>query len=786
MIFLNTKLSLILLAKRPVVSIIKILGLTIGVAVASLLMIYADQEFSYDKHFEKSDRIYRTLTVWKEGNSSGVNPICLRSVYDETVAKVPEAESVVQIFRGGAPDIRIGEDLYNYKRLLYADPEFVEVFTPKLLAGDIKRALSSPRMLVITNKLAETLYGEENPIGKMAVIQENTYTIEAVVEEMPYNTHFKFDMLAAMVDVDYLLDMGGLEFFTYTLFRENSNMDDGIRKCTELSLSQINTKFGQLNAEFEIEMEPLTRIHLFTKAGYDLSANGDVTIIVSLSLLAILILVLALTNYINLYLVHSENRSLEIGIRRASGSGRRRLLSLFFGESLVFTFVAYCLGLILLHSSANWIRTTFSLGLDPEIWTDPSFYLKIVGLMFLTAILAGLYPALFLSNIKPVKAIYPSSQGGSRKNRLTRIAVIFQFSITVFLITGIGFLTRQLNYVEKMPLGFESENVMIIRNMNSKLVANQDEIKSQLRSIPGVLSAGASQGTPVSGKSGQLIYKFGESENNGISIAEERVQTGYFETLGISLADGRFFRDGSPYDNSCVILNKTAVQRLGLENPVGSQVVLGNEPREVIGVVKDFHFMSLKHAIGPLVFTNYNENIYNFMVKIEPESAAQVKKSVAAIMATFDPNQAVNFRFLDDSIQANYYAERQLAKILFAGAILAILLSVMGLFAMSLFAIQDRTKEIGIRKVLGAKVSQVGLILTWSQVKWTLFAIPIGAMPAYWIMSNWMNNFMFKATLVWWMFIPAGLIAISIAILTVSIQTILVARRNPIDSLRYE
>ncbi|MBT3242112.1 MAG: FtsX-like permease family protein [Bacteroidetes bacterium] len=786
MFLLNLRLSISLLLKRPVVTGIKLLGLTIGVAVATLLMVYADQEFSYDSHFKNSDRIYRSLTTWKEGSSIGINPICLRSLYEGSTEALPEVESVVQIYRGGRPDIRIGDQLFKSKRMLYADPEFVDVFTPKQIAGDIRSALSSPGTLVITDRLARILFGTDNPIGKNLVVNEMEYSVEAVMEEFPYNTHFKFDFLAAMVDVDYLSRMGGLEFFTYTLFREGVDLERAVEKASDFYEGLVKQQFQQIKAELGADMEPLTRIHLFTTAGYDLSPNGDVTIILSLTLLAILILILALSNYINLFLVHSENRSLEIGIRKASGSGQKRLLGLFFGESLGITLISFILALILLHSTANWIRTTFLLSLDPEIWSDPGFYLKVCLLMLITAALAGLYPAFYLSRLNPVRAIFSSGQGGSRKNRLMRIAVVFQFSITVFLITGIGFLYKQMNYISTVPLGFDAKGVLMISNLNSTLVNNQDAIKEALVAIPDVEYAGASQGSPASGKSGQLIYKFGETPETAISIAEERVRSGYFETLGIELLAGRFFREGSEYDSKCVILNETAVQRLGLDNPIGSRVAMFADPVEVIGVVKDFHFRSLKSNIGPLVFTFYNPAIYIFMVKALPGNEAVVMKKVREVLAGFDSQQEVSISFLDNQIRNRYNQEQQLSRILLAGALLAIILSVMGLFALSLFSIQDRTKEIGVRKVLGGSISAVTGTLVWSITKWTLIAIPIGAIPAYWVMAKWLANFAYKTNLSWWMFIPAGCIAVSIALLTVIFQVIRVANKNPVESLRYE
>ncbi|MCD6347341.1 MAG: ABC transporter permease [Bacteroidales bacterium] len=785
MFFLNLRLSLSLLLKRPVVTAIKLIGMTIGIAVATLLMVYADQEFSYDSHFQNASRIYRTLTIWKEGSSIGINPICLRSLYEEAPGALPEVESIVQIYRGDSPDIRIGDKVFQSKRLLYADPELVDVFTPRQIAGDIRSALSSPGTLVITDRLASTLFGSESAIGKTLIVNEKEYSVEAVMKELPYNTHFHFDFLAAMVDLDYLSQLGGLEFFTYTLFHENIDQEKAISKATAFYGNMVKTHFQQSQSDLDAEMEPITRIHLFTSAGYDLSPNGDVTIILSLSLLAVLILVLALSNYINLFMVHSENRSLEIGIRKASGSGQKRLIRMFFGESLGFTLISFLLALMLLHATSNWIRTTFMLALDPEIWSDPAFYLKVLLLMLITAVIAGLYPAFYLSALNPVRAINSSTHSGSRKRSLMRIAVIFQFSITVFLITGIGFLYKQMNYISKVPLGFNSADVILVSNLNSTLINNQDAIKEALIAIPDVEFAGASQGTPASGKSGQLIFKYGEAEESSISIAEERVRVGYFQTLGIELVAGRYFRDGSSYDKDCVILNETAVKRLALDNPIGSRVVM-NDVAEVIGVVKDFHFESLKHDIGPLVFSFYSNNIYNFMVRARNGTAATVKDKVRAVFEKFDPQQPVHISFLDNQISSRYYREHQLSRILLAGALLAIILSVMGLFALSLFAIQDRTKEIGVRKVLGGSISSITSTMIWSLTKWTLIAIPIGAIPAYWVMAKWLANFAYKTNLSWWMFIVAGAIAIIIAFLTVIFQVLHLANKNPVESLRYE
>ena len=764
-----------------------ITGLSIGLATTILLVVYISHEWSYDRHFSNADNIYRLHTIWQDGEKESVEPINLRVAFSEIPQNVPGIETAVQIYRGGYPEIISHNIRYTRNNLLYVDSTFFRIFDFDIIEGSAEYALYDPNSVVLTRGLSEKIFGNDPAVGQILEIENKSYTVTAVTGNIPVSTHFNFDLLIPMSGLDYMHQLGGLEFFTYYLFDSGSDPQTVANAICEENSASLTERFSMFDSEFSSEIVPLTRLHLFSNASFDLGPRGSIKTVRLVGAIAVLVMLLALTNFVNLFVIQGEQRAKEIGIRKVNGAGKKDIIIQFFTETTFIVAVSFGIGLVLatllLPQFGDLMRRNF----HDDVFQTPALFVAIAGIFIITVLLSGSYPAFYLGRLKPAAILKPQTGKAGRKKVVMNLAGGIQLIITLVLLTYLFGVNNQIRYMRNLPPGFNPVGLVNIYNLNDNMKRQYHEIRDQLLNIPEVEGVAASAHTVGGGTSGQGIRLMEGQSDNILAINEYRVQPGLCRLLELDLKEGRFFDPEMTTDRHSVILNEAAERMLGLTSAVGKRVVMFQDPLEVIGVVKNFHYSSAANEIQPLVFTAYSENFNNILVRLASHSdyAAAMEK-IEQALRSFDEGYIITTRNTSD-IYRNYYAgEERLVKIIRMGAAIAIIIVMMGVFMLVSNSITRRTKEIGIRKVLGGSTIKMLAILYSGTMKWIVIASAITIPVSYYMLDRWLQNFALKAPVNWWLFVQGIAIVLVLQLVITIWQTWKAARRNPVESLRYE
>lgn len=783
--------NIIQIIKRDPVSLFtNITGLSLGLAASILLTTFILFELSYDRHFSQADQIYRMNSIWIESGDAAEMPINVREAYTEIPGKVAGIEAAVQIYRGGAREIIYEENRHKDISLLYADPEFFRLFDLTLLAGTPDEALREPNTVVLTEKIAQRIFGTAKAIGLSFAMEDQIYTVSAVVADIPPNTHFTFDMLMPMESVANLEQLGGLEFFTYYLLEkgvEESQVLETIAGQNTKILTEGFSGFG--SATFDSRLTPLRQLHLHSGISWDLSTPGNIRTIYIMLAITLAILALALSNFINLYILKGARRSREIGIRKVNGAGRKQMIVQFYLETTLVVTVAFVAGtvlaILLLRPFANIMqRDSFA-----QVGDTPALYLVLAGIYLLTIVLSGFYPALLLSRSAPVPLIRGAVNPAGDKRILLRVVSVLQICIAVGLLAILLGINTQIRYLKNRSVGYHPANIALIYNLNQKLTGNYPAIRDKLLDLPGIEEVAASSHTIGRGYSGQGIMMHGDDPNLARSISEYRIWPGLCKLYQFNLAAGRFLEAERKPDRNGVILNEAAVEMLGStpQEIVGELVVMHADPLEVIGVVEDFHYESAAREVEPLVMSAYSEGIWNISIRYAAGADPQkILQSLTETIQTFDPDYVMINRFATDICEGYYTGEERLQKILIFGSLFSIIIVLLGIYALVSHNILARTKEIGIRKVMGGSTREMMTLIYSSTLKWTLIASAV-AVPLSWLyLDAWLNNYALRIPVYWWIFASSILVVVIFQSMITLGQTRRTASRNPVEALRYE
>ena len=772
------------LKRSPLLLFVSVPSLAIGLAGFLLLMIYFKHETSYDQHFKTKERVFRLYVSLTEQGSTSTWPICTRDIYTEIKEGIPEVEALTQIYRGWGNNIKFNETKLNDVELMYVDNGFMEVFDIDFLDGNKKDALVQKNTVVLVQSLAQKIFAKQSAIGKVIKIGDEDFTVTGIIQDFPKTTHFHTKMLASISTVNPE-DFGGLEFFTYYLLPRNVDGKAIGQKIADLNTNILKAKWNDSpNLEIGSGVENLEDLHLHTASEWDLSPKGSITNLYIVGFLAFLILLIAVVNHINLYMLHGEKRFLEIGIRKSLGASILNIKSIFYTEIAILTTIAFLFALLLTYAMLPDFAQLMRLELSfSEVQKTSNILLVTIFLLFLV-FLTGAYPSFYLSRLQVSKAISGNTRI-ERKKWLSVISVLVQFSISVFLISGLIIMNRQVNYLKNIPLGFQADNVISIDGFNKKISTNWKAITEELEKFPFVIKAAVSDHSMGSGCSGQRIFNYGESENEAPSINEYRIQAGFCDLMQMELKAGRYFQP-TKQDRNNIILNEAAVKMLELTDPVGKKVVMHEGPMEIVGVVKDFYYYYSGAPIAPMALTYYADWVNSIYIKTLGEFDADKREKVKAVFAKFDPDYKLSTRELTGIYKRKFVAEDRLLKLLLYGTLLALIISFAGMFALSVFNVEKRTKEIGIRKVLGSSSMEIVVRLLLDTVKWVLWSMPISFLLSYLMMKNWLQDFPNRIEISFSYFLLAGAMALMIAIIAVSIKSLQAARRNPVESLRYE
>jgi putative ABC transport system permease protein len=777
---------------------INITGIALGLTAFWLIALYVGDELSYDRYHTNAGRIYRVVqhARWDDNNlhlapTSAPFAPAMKSSF-------PEIEEACRIIGEGGGIISVGEKKIKADDILFADNNAPAVFDYQFLYGDRNKALSAPDAIVLTETLATTLFGKaDQALGKTVYFENNyTNTVTGVIKDIPVNSHLRFSGLRSL-PTNFSGGWQQFNLYTYLLLKKNTDVAALEKKLPAFAAATIQKEMGV--KDYKMELQPVTSIHLHSNLEYEPGANSSISRVYIFIAIAVLILIIAIINYMNLSSARSSARIKEIGVRKVIGSERSHLAGLFIMESLVVTFLAAGVAFFLV----NTLLPLFNhlSGKELTVWRFGTLttLLIIIAFSALTGIISGIYPSLFLSRFKTIPALKGQMGNIAANLVFRRSLVVFQFVITVFMISCSGIIYQQMQYALHKDLGFNKEQVLTFhindRNVRTQVAA----LKTKLLQNP-LIEGAATAGNPIGNNDlGGDGFNF-ETADGSFSTTSKMAQqlmvdADYLKTMEIKLAAGRNFSADMPSDKyGSMLINETLANELGWKDPIGKRAqfkIDGNGTmgeRTVVGVIKDFHTYSLQHKVAPMVLmmppaASMEDNLY---VKLKKGAGPEALSFIEKTYHLFDSNNPVDFHFLDQNFARQYAAEKKQGELALIFTILAVFIAALGLFGLAAFAAHQRVKEIGIRKVLGASVSSITAMLSRDFIKLVLIAVLI-ATPIAWIaMDKWLQDFAYQVNIHWWVFGLAGVLALIIAIGTVSIHAIRAALANPVKSLRSE
>ena len=783
------------LLKQKWYSMIKLVGLSLGLASSMMIYLYIAEDLSYDKFHKNYDRIVRLLTIDSaEGVSSkhvGVTQPRLAPAAEE---ELPEVIKSVRFTGGGRYDLTYNENALKCEAAFRVDPSVFEVFDFKVIDGPTQGILDKPGSIAITQSLAKKIFGEENPIGKTLKLNQNTdLNVAAVLADVPKNSHIQFDLLHSLVPgqnedgLRQALDTWqGIFTFSYLLLDRPINVPDLNAKLQAISKKNNAYEF------FTPDVQPLSDVHLRSKEIlFESNANkADILNIYVLSTIAILIVVLAAVNFMNLVTAKSMSRAKEVGLRKVIGAVRSQLIGQHLTESILVTLISALFAIGIVVVAVPWLNNVYQRFADVTVLFSASSLLVIVSLVLTVGLLAGLYPAFVLSGFKPVLVLKGSFKNSTQGIQLRKGLVVLQFTISIALMVGTGIVFQQMQFIYSADLGYSRDQVISIQQ-NGAVAAKGDALRTELLRNNNIVSVGTSS-TRLGQTPGRTnIFPEGTTAETNIISSIMVADENFIPTMDIKVIDGRNF--SLEFDDSLsMVINEEMMRLLKWNDAVGKKISLqtGQNPTDqtaytVVGVVKDFHFATLRHKLEPL-FMLYNKNNGALSIKVK---AADVESSIAHIQESWkkvNPGTPFEFAFLDEQFANLYRNEKAFATMFTHFTALALVIAGLGLFALSAFTAEQRKKEIGIRKVLGASNASIFYKLSLEFIILILFSFVIASALSYYMMSKWLQDFQYSIRIGAGIFILTGLVSIVIALGTISFQAIRAALGNPADSLRTE
>jgi len=774
-------------------SVINITGLAVGMACCILIFLWVEDEKSYDQFHKNGKNMYIVATHIKYGSrtstSSGTPSALGPALKDE----YPEIVNSVRFCNGPHAMYFAYKDQKLREEVEAVDPSFLKMFSFPMALGDPETALDDPHSLVMSEKMAAKYFRKENPLGQTIRV-DNTYdfTVTGVFEDVPHNSILQFDYLINIVFLKELWTFPqllnrwfDLSFTTFVQLEHNVSPEAFSGKITD----RINKEYPR--EDVKPFLWPFTKIYLHRLG----TGGGRILRARMLTMVALFVLVIACINFMNLTTARSGTRAKEIGMRKVTGAYKIDIIKQFFGESVLLALLSVCLGvvlvLLLLPVFSGLTGKTLGLNISDNLL----LVFGLIGIAVATGFLAGSYPALMMSSFQPVKVLRGSAGAGSKKSMLRKILVVFQFVVTIILIIRTVVVYEQLDYMRNKDLGFNRDHLVYLP-VSGALKEHYGAAKQELLKVPGVSGVSLTSRTPLLfGSSGSNWNWEGKSEDTNPSIRYFCCDYDFVKTFEVEMAYGQFYSEeltkGGSLQSGQLVINEQLAAVMGKENPVGMRLLKRDQQATIIGVVKDFNYWPLHHQSGPLIIfhKSYNDEPHRYryiFARVRPENIPQTIAGIKEVYETFNPEFPFIYRFLEDDYVGLYVSEERTGSVVKYFSLLAILVSCLGLFGLASFLAEQRTKEIGIRKVLGSSVQGILVLLSKEFVKWVALANVI-AWPIAWFMSRaWLQNFAYRTSIELWIFLFAGVLVVSIAVLTVSFQSIKAATANPIDCLRYE
>lgn len=794
------------LLKNKTFGSINLFGLVTGLTTCLLIFLYVNDELSYDRYHKKADRIYRIDNELKFNGNHFDLAVCPPQMGQVFQASFPEIENYVRLRWKGTILVKKDGQIRPVDMVAYADSTLFNILDFKFLAGNPATALNEPNSIVLNETLAMKFFNSTNIVGQSFVTDRKTYKITGVTEDMSKQSHFKFDVFVPMADDEDSKATTWMSenYNTYVLLRKDANLAVLQSKMFKLNQERLAIELkAAVNQTLDdilksggaanISMMPLTDIHLKSHKIGDLFGNGNPDNVYIFSVIGFLILLLASFNYTNLSTAVAANRAKEVGMRKVMGSTKISIIAQFLSESLALSFVAlfisYVLLAILLPSFNELASKSLSFG---EI-LKPKLILSSLVLMIVLSLFSGAYPAFFISSFVPSQVLKGKIAKGFKSGWFRNSLVVFQFSITIILLVGTIIIYRQLDFIKHKDLGYNRDQVLVLQNIGA-LREQTKNFKDELLGISGVEAASMSGFLPVNfNRSNNTYFNKPTGDFDGsVSMQNWTVDEDYIPTLGIKMAKGRNFSKEFSTDTTAIILNEVAAKKFGGDAILGKKIYtlrdINNKEMvsyTVVGIIKNFNFSSLRDEIAPLSLL-YGRDRGSISLKVSSQNLSGLISQIEAKWKARVPEQALNYSFMDEDFSRQYEADQKTGKIATSFAALAILIASLGLLGLVLYAVELRTKEIGIRKVLGASIQSVYALLTKEFMVLVSIAMLVAFPAAYYLMQRWLKDFAYRIDIEWWVFAVAGAFTITVALLTVSYQAIKAATMNPVRSLKSE
>ncbi len=790
-------------------SAINIVGLAVGIACCIAITLFVRDELSYDRFNEFADQIYRPR-LFGRVNGHDMNmaqsPVAMGpAVYHD----LPDVVAYTRLIKSGSTMVRYHDKTFSEERFFGADSTVFEVFTFPFVAGNPKTALIQPNTIVITESIAHKYFGNDDPIGRIINTgKQNDFVVTGVMKDLPQNSHLHPDFMASLTTSQDSRNPTWLSnnYYTYLLLQKGVNLVEFQKKLDEevikygspqlkaitgLSLEQ----FRAAGNKYGFVLEPLTSIHLNSHLDYEIEANGDIIYVYIFSAIAVAILLIACINFINLATARSEKRAKEVGVRKALGSTRSYLVGQFMSESILMSIIAVVLAVGMVELLLPFFNQIANKEMSLHLFSNQSSIPVLVFFAVMVGIIAGSYPAFYLSSFRPIDVLRPEARKGGRKSLLRSGLVIFQFTISIALFVGTFIIFAQLRYIQSKDLGFDKEETIVVNRTND--LSNQlQSFEDELRTNKGIVNLANSNGIPGKQGGDNACRLEGTPESQYEDIQQMFCDYDFAKTYKLGIADGRFFSKEHPSDSAAVVVNEEVEKSFNAKRLVGRYLVYpgagpgGTDQKyEIVGVVKDFNYRSLHEPISPLAILLFPKQgfIGQFVtVRLVPGDHLSMISFIEKVWKKYAGDEEFSCNFLDDDLQKMYAADRNTNEIAGAFSVLAIFIACLGLLGLAAFVTERRTKEIGIRKVLGASVAEIVALLSKEFIKWVLIANVIAWPLAYYVMNDWLKNFAYRIDMSFWIFFASGVLALLIALLTVSSHAIKAATANPVESLRYE
>lgn len=779
------KSSLRNIKKHKWYSLINVAGLTIGMTCFILIFLYVRYEFSYDRFHKNANNIYRVLVQTREtyrGKSQvTVTPGPLAKAMTDEFPEVLKALKIT----AGSREMRYKDNRFAENRVYYADPSFLEIFNFPLLAGDQQTALAEPNCLIISKDMNEKYFGQESPIGKTVQVGKEDYKITGVLENIPGNSHFRFDFLSSFASLvklngqDQIYRWNSWSYRTYVLLHEQADPFS-----LENKLPDFLKKNYKEDATQTLRLQPVTDIHLQTGANFELEPSADIRTVYLLSAIGLFILVIACFNYMNLSTARAATRAKEIGMRKVIGASRMQLIRQFLGESILFSWIALLFSIMLVKLLLPAFRVFMDRKLETGFIQDGILMVTLIGLVLVIGIVSGCYPSLVLSSFQPADVLKGTRVRSSRSSSLFRNSlVISQFATGVALIFCTIVVYSQLHFMKNKELGFIQDYVVIVPNPEQ----GYETLKDELKQNPKILGVAASDDLPHSIESASFGQWDGYNPEDKLLFYRNWVDANFLDFYDIPVVEGRgLSKQYNDEEGHSYILNQAAVKAIGWENPIGKRFGFSeDETGEVVGVVKDFHFAPLHLDIGPLALNLYSERPEWISIKIDPQNVPETLSLIERTWKINSPEGDFSYTFLDERLDRMYRTEEKLGKTFSICTFIALFVACLGLFGLASFTAEQRTKEIGIRKVLGATEWNITILTTRKFLGLVFLGNTIACPAAYIAMQKWLQNFAYKTGIGIWIFALSAGMSLAIVFLTVGYQSVRTALSNPADSLRY-